>query len=95
MSAADRREVARCSTSWRRAGRVGRLNTCPQNITGSPALSVPAGRLPNGLPFGLQFTGPRYRDDLLLALGARWEEARPWPWYAPGFEPLVDQPAAP
>jgi len=71
------------------------LNTCLQNITGSPALSVPAGRLPNGLPFGLQFTGPRYRDDLLLALGARWEEARPWPWYAPGFEPLVDQPAAP
>jgi Asp-tRNA(Asn)/Glu-tRNA(Gln) amidotransferase A subunit family amidase len=71
------------------------LNTCLQNITGSPALSVPAGRLPNGLPFGLQFTGPRYRDDVLLALGARWEEARPWPWYAPGFEPLVDQPAAP
>jgi Asp-tRNA(Asn)/Glu-tRNA(Gln) amidotransferase A subunit family amidase len=68
------------------------LNTCLQNITGAPALSVPAGRLPNGLPFGLQFTGPRYRDDVLLSLGARWEEARPWPWYAPGFEPLVDQP---
>ena len=71
------------------------LNTCLQNITGAPALSVPAGRLANGLPFGLQFTGPRYRDDLLLAMGARWEEARPWPWFAPGFEPLVDQPAAP
>jgi Asp-tRNA(Asn)/Glu-tRNA(Gln) amidotransferase A subunit family amidase len=71
------------------------LNTCLQNVTGSPALSVPAGRLPNGLPFGLQFTGPRYRDDLLLALGARWEEARPWPWFAPGFEPLVDQPGSP
>jgi Asp-tRNA(Asn)/Glu-tRNA(Gln) amidotransferase A subunit family amidase len=68
------------------------LNTCLQNITGAPALSVPAGRLPNGLPFGLQFTGPRYRDDMLLFLGALWEQARPWPWYAPGFEPLVDQP---
>jgi Asp-tRNA(Asn)/Glu-tRNA(Gln) amidotransferase A subunit family amidase len=68
------------------------LNTCLQNITGAPALSVPAGRLPNGLPFGLQFTGPRYRDDLLLALGAQWERARPWPWFAPGFEPLVEQP---
>jgi Asp-tRNA(Asn)/Glu-tRNA(Gln) amidotransferase A subunit family amidase len=67
------------------------LNTCLQNITGAPALSLPAGRLPNGLPFGLQFTGPRFRDDLLLSLGARWEEARPWPWFAPGFEPLVDQ----
>jgi Asp-tRNA(Asn)/Glu-tRNA(Gln) amidotransferase A subunit family amidase len=68
------------------------LNTCLQNITGSPALSVPAGRLANGLPFGLQFTGPRYRDDVLLHLGRQWEEARPWPWSAPGFPPLVDQP---
>jgi Asp-tRNA(Asn)/Glu-tRNA(Gln) amidotransferase A subunit family amidase len=68
------------------------LNTCLQNITGAPALSLPAGTLPNGLPFGLQLTGPRFRDDLLLALGARWEQARPWPWYAPGFEPLVPQP---
>lgn len=68
------------------------LNTCLQNITGAPALSLPAGRLPNGLPFGLQLTGPRFRDDLLLALGARWEQARPWPWFAPGFQPLIDQP---
>ncbi|MCU1667606.1 MAG: amidase [Blastococcus sp.] len=67
------------------------LNTCLQNITGAPALSVPAGRLPNGLPFGLQFTGPRFRDNLLLSLGEKWEQARPWPWFAPGFQPLVDQ----
>jgi Asp-tRNA(Asn)/Glu-tRNA(Gln) amidotransferase A subunit family amidase len=68
------------------------LNTCLQNLTGAPALSLPAGTLPNGLPFGLQLTGPRFRDDVLLSLGARWEQARPWPWFAPGFEPLVDQP---
>ena len=68
------------------------LNTCLQNITGAPALSLPAGFLPNGLPFALQLTGPRFRDDLLLALGARWEQARPWPWFAPGFEPLIEQP---
>jgi len=70
------------------------LNTCLQNITGHPAVSVPAGLLPNGLPFGLQLTGPRYRDDLLLDLAERWECARPWPWFAPGFEPLVAQPTA-
>lgn len=68
------------------------LNTCLQNITGHPAVSVPAGLLPNGLPFGLQLTGPRFRDDLLLDLAERWESARPWPWFAPGFEPLVAQP---
>lgn len=68
------------------------LNTCLQNLTGAPALSLPAGTLPNGLPFGLQLTGPRFRDDVLLELGARWEAARPWPWHAPGWEPLVSQP---
>jgi Asp-tRNA(Asn)/Glu-tRNA(Gln) amidotransferase A subunit family amidase len=68
------------------------LNTCLQNITGHPSVSVPAGRLPGGLPFGLLLTGPRFRDDLLLDLAARWEQARPWPWYAPGYEPLVPAP---
>ena len=68
------------------------LNTCLQNLTGHPTVSVPAGTLPNGLPFGLLLTGPRFRDDLLLDLAARWEQARPWPWFAPDFEPLVPAP---
>lgn len=68
------------------------MNTCLQNLTGHPSVSVPAGTLPNGLPFGLLLTGPRFRDDLLLDLAARWEQARPWPWFAPDFEPLVPAP---
>jgi Asp-tRNA(Asn)/Glu-tRNA(Gln) amidotransferase A subunit family amidase len=63
-------------------------NTSVQNTTGHPALSLPAGRLPNGLPFGLQVTGPRFRDDLLLDLAGRWEEARPWPRVAEGYQPF-------
>jgi Asp-tRNA(Asn)/Glu-tRNA(Gln) amidotransferase A subunit family amidase len=73
--------------------RVGELpaevyNTSVQNTTGHPALSLPAGRLPNGLPFGLQVTGPRFRDDLLLDLAAVWEVSRPWPRVAEGYEPF-------
>jgi Asp-tRNA(Asn)/Glu-tRNA(Gln) amidotransferase A subunit family amidase len=63
-------------------------NTSLQNATGHPALSLPAGRLPNRLPFGLQVTGPRFRDHLLLDLANSWEEARPWPRVADGYEPF-------
>ena len=50
-------------------------NTQVQNLTGHPALTVPAGVSPNGVPFGLQLTAPRFRDDLLLDLGDAWAEA--------------------
>ena len=64
------------------------FNTSVQNTTGHPALSLPAGRLPNGLPFGLQVTAPRFRDHLLLDLASAWERARPWPRSADGYEPF-------
>ena len=63
-------------------------NTGEFNMSGHPALSVPAGVSANGIPFGLQVVGPRYRDDLVLEFGAAWERARPWPATAPGYEPL-------
>ena len=63
-------------------------NSEAANITGHPALSLPAGRSPNGVPFGIQIIGPRYADDMVLALGAAWQAARPWPLAAPGFTPF-------
>jgi Asp-tRNA(Asn)/Glu-tRNA(Gln) amidotransferase A subunit family amidase len=63
-------------------------NTQTQNLTGHPAISLPAGRSANGVPFGLQLTGPRFADDLLLSVGERWEAAAPWPAVAPGYEPF-------
>ncbi len=64
-------------------------NSQAANVTGHPALSVPAGRAPNGVPFGLQITGPRFRDELVLAMGDAWERAMRWPVAAPGYEPFV------
>ncbi len=63
-------------------------NCAVQNVTGHPAISVPAGRFDTGVPFGMQFTGPRFRDDLLLDLAEAWERAHPWPPTAPGFGPF-------
>jgi Asp-tRNA(Asn)/Glu-tRNA(Gln) amidotransferase A subunit family amidase len=64
-------------------------NTNPPNICGHPALSVPAGLSANGIPFGITITGPRFRDDMVLTVGAAWEAANPWPLAAPGYEPFA------
>ena len=65
------------------------FNTGVQNLTGHPALTVPAGVSPNGVPFGLQITGPRFADELVLAVGSAWERAHPGPRIAPGFDPFA------
>lgn len=70
-------------------------NTQAQNVTGHPALSVRAGLSPNGVPFGLQVTGPRFADALVLAVGDLWERAHPGGGVAPGYEPFWTPDAAP
>lgn len=60
-------------------------STAVQNVTGHPAISLPAGLLDNGLPFGMQVTAARWRDDLLLDIAEAWESVYPWPRVAPGY----------
>lgn len=64
-------------------------NTGEFNLSGHPALSIPAGIGPNGLPFGFTIVGPRWRDDLVLEFGGAWEAAHPWPEVAPDYEPFA------
>ncbi len=54
--------------------------TLPVNLAGIPALSVPNG-LVDGLPSGLQIIGPAFSENLLLRVGAAFEEAI-------GFDPV-------
>jgi len=63
-------------------------STAVQNMVGLPAISLPAGQLDSGVPFGLQITGPRWSDGELLALAREWEVHFPWELTAPGYEPL-------
>lgn len=55
------------------------------NITGMPAMSVPHGVDAHGLPLGAHFVADFGREDVLLSLAARLEEAAPWPVLAPGY----------
>jgi aspartyl-tRNA(Asn)/glutamyl-tRNA(Gln) amidotransferase subunit A len=47
--------------------------TYPFNMTGQPALSLPAGVTSRGLPVGLQLVGPVGGDDLVLSVASRLE----------------------
>ncbi len=53
--------------------------TIPGNISGYPAVSIPAGLTGNGLPVGLQVYGRRYAEPLLLDVALAAERIRPWP----------------
>ncbi len=57
--------------------------TVPFNMSEQPAVSVPAGTTPEGLPIGLQIVGKRFDDRGVLRLAAAFERLRPalpaWP----------------
>lgn len=59
--------------------------TCPFNLTGQPAVSVPSGFDRHGRPIGLQIVAGWHRDALALSAAARFEEASPWPIRPHGF----------
>ena len=63
------------------AGNNGAL-TIPANISGNPAVSVPAG-LVDGRPVGVQLIGRQHTDRMVLGLAAAWERLAPWPLVAP------------
>jgi len=52
--------------------------TMPFNLTGHPAISLPAGFDGAGLPLALQLVAPAGADAALLGVAAAFERARPW-----------------
>ncbi len=49
------------------------------SLCGVPAVTIPAGQSPQGLPLGLQLIGPRFTDDRVLSIAKFCDEAIGWP----------------
>jgi aspartyl-tRNA(Asn)/glutamyl-tRNA(Gln) amidotransferase subunit A len=54
------------------------LLTVPASVAGVPAMSVPCGRDSQGLPIGLQFSGPFLGEETLLRVGWAFQQATRW-----------------
>jgi aspartyl-tRNA(Asn)/glutamyl-tRNA(Gln) amidotransferase subunit A len=53
-------------------------NTRPINVWGLPAISIPCGFTPSGLPIGLQIIGPHWGETEVLQLAHAYEQATAW-----------------
>lgn len=60
----------------------------PWNLAGLPALVVPVGVRPDGIPLSVQLVGAPGAERLLLAVAGQLEMATPWRRHAPGFPRL-------
>jgi aspartyl-tRNA(Asn)/glutamyl-tRNA(Gln) amidotransferase subunit A len=53
-------------------------NTQPFDFYGLPSISVPCGFSRSGMPIGLEISGPRLGEPLVLALAQAYEQATEW-----------------
>jgi len=57
----------------------------PWNLAGWPALVLPAGTHPSGMPQSVQLVGRPGSEAMLLSLAAQLERISPWARTAPSF----------
>lgn len=69
---------------------VSPANTFFCNYYGSPAVSVPCGFDPEGLPLGLQIAGPPWGDDAVLAVARAYQGATTWHERHPPLESTME-----
>jgi amidase len=67
----------------------------PWNLAGVPALVLPAGTRPEGLPLAVQLVGPPGAETRLLWIAGELERRQPWRRYAPVFDPTAPSAPAP
>jgi amidase len=63
--------------------------TAPFNVSGQPAITIPAGFGTDGLPLSVQLVGRRGAEDVLYSLAAQLEAAEPWGDRRPPLAPAA------
>jgi amidase len=60
------------------------ISPCPGfNVSGQPAIAIPTGFTPEGLPVGVQLVGKPASEATLIALAAQLEALQPWENHRP------------
>jgi amidase len=59
--------------------------TPPWNLAGYPAMAVPAGMHPCGVPLSVQLVAPDGGEELLLSVAKQIEALAPWPRHPPAY----------
>jgi aspartyl-tRNA(Asn)/glutamyl-tRNA(Gln) amidotransferase subunit A len=59
--------------------------TRPANVLGLPALALPCGFLPSGLPIGMQLLARPFAEALLYRVGAAYQQRTAWHTFAPAL----------
>ena len=62
---------------------LGDIFTVAANLTGAPAISIPAGFTRDGLPVGLHLQANAFREAKLFAIAHRFQQATDWHLRAP------------
>jgi amidase len=75
-------DITSVEAIFTRAGRFSEM-TAVFNVTGQPAISVPAGLDERGLPVGVQLVGRHCSEETLLQMALQLEQVAPWPLVAP------------
>ena len=67
-------------------------NTSPFDGYGIPAISVPCGFSPSGMPIGLMIAGPHFAESRVLALAYAYQQATEWHLKRPPLTPATPVP---
>ena len=59
--------------------------TCPMNLAGIPAISIPCGFTKNKLPIGFQLIGPHLSEELIFQVANTYQQNTAWHKMYPSF----------